>query len=301
MGGLQRLFLRITPIIMLICFICFGITHTFQQEGQANITYLTHETIEVTADNPLTEENEQVTIENYIFDFKSYRDNIDINILKRATTNVIDLQAYQNTLDNFNTIWENGYNPGDILLTLGNASLLIINTLILPINIILTPLRIISGILLTAFSLIGININRQTPIINTLNAILDKATINMINPTFNKELYQDLANTRWYFKQQLTADSVRDENEYPYNLQVYFTTPGGGNYKNIRTRVEVINNVLHIYVIYTDTDNNEIYVYDNGWIYEDSRTTYFTNQNTQGRLEKAYILGYITKNATFIQ
>ena len=286
MGGLQRLFLRITPIIMLICFICFGITHTFQEEGQPNITYLTHETIEVIADNPLTQENEQVTIENYNFDFKSYRENIDINILKRATNNIIDIEAYQKTKDEFNNIWKNGYNAGDIVRTIGNASLLIINTLILPINILIAPLRIISGILLTAFSILGININRQTPIINVLNSILDNAAIPMLRPTFSNDP-NSIINTKWKFNNEIkfSYQSYSATRTYVVNFTIPEST---ATYTKIRTTVNFLETENTIEYFYLDENNVEqsLYVYNNGWIYQNTREiTIISHNMTQEQYE----------------
>ena len=125
MGGLQRLFLRITPIIMLICFICFGITHTFQQEGQPNITYLTSEVITLDDNNTQTT-TDDITIKNYNFDFKSYRENIDINILKRSVNNSLNIDSFKTTINGFRTIWNNGYQVGDVLRSVANGILLII-------------------------------------------------------------------------------------------------------------------------------------------------------------------------------
>ena len=287
MGGLQRLFLRITPIIMLICFICFGITHTFQQERQPNITYLTHETIEVIADDPLTEENEQITIENYNFDFQSYRENIDQNILKRSINKTFDFTTYENVLNTYNEIWEDGYDFLDGVQTLTNTILLIINTLILPINIILVPLRITCGILLTAFSLIGINISRNTPIITALNSIIDNANIPMIEPTYNKG-YNYVNGTTWIFN-----NTIRPSTDLGTEIDAYvtFNSEGGGNYVAMFTR----NGTLY----YKDTQGYEIAVYNsNGWIYQDSKKIINLNIDSLNNLQMRTFMAWLSANAT---
>ena len=175
MNGLQRLFLRITPIIMLICFICFGITHAFQQEGQANITYLTHQTITIDDNNTITT-TDDLTIENYEFDFTAYRTNIqNSNILKRAVTNTIDTQTYKEVIERFNTIWQDGYQFLDGVHTIVNALVLVVDSLIIPINVVITPLRIIAGVL--SFVLILLS-GSKTLDLNPLEYAFDVALFN---------------------------------------------------------------------------------------------------------------------------
>lgn len=287
MGGLQRLFLKITPIIMLICFICFGITHAFQEERQPNITYLTHETIEVIADNPVTEQNEQVTIENYNFDFQSYRDNIDIDILKRATTNVIDVKSYKDTLDEFNNIWEDGYQFGDGIQTIVNAVILVINTLIMPINIIIAPVRVIAGILLTGISLVGIDINRNTAIITSLNAILDNLAIPLINPTFNKDDIRNMTGEVWRFNNNMYGDYAVYEFEFTANNTTY--TAIRQNRTNNTNTVE-----------YRSQNNEWIQVYNAYWLSSNYKTITILNMPDDTD-EKAQIYKYLRGRAEQLQ
>lgn len=193
MGGLGRLFTKIIPIITLVCFLCLGITITFANLNQPNLTYLTTETINVG-----TEENPN-NITYYNLNTIEYMSNMKVDILKQATENTIDTNTYQATINRFNEIWENGYNIGDVLDTIANAILLVINSLIIVINIIILPLRIISGLLLTAFTLIGININNGVIVIPLLKGILNNLAIPLISPTATKDKYiNDLTNTQWY-------------------------------------------------------------------------------------------------------
>lgn len=301
MGGLQRLFLRITPIIMLICFVCLGITHTFQQEGQPNITYLTTETIAIDDNNTETTEDD-ITITNYSFDFKSYRENIDNDIIKRSLDNLIDtdnpqnptdIQKYQANLNIFKTIWEDGYDFGDITGSILNAVILTINTLILPINVVLIPIRITAGILLTAFSILGININRDTGIIKFFNIILDELSIPLINPTWDNELA--MIGQTYYFKMSIESEIGPREDVIAGNYYFEFTSPSGGKYKQLQwiTNAHDQNDTK---IWYYDTDGYQILVYDsknNGWQYQDSRTI------TIMSIEKAELLEmFLTANAT---
>lgn len=225
MSGLQRLFLRITPIITLICFICFGIYHTFETNQTGSITYLSKEVITLNDNATPEDTTDDLTIEQYKFDTKSYVENINQDILKRSTNNVADLTIYERNLATFNLIWEDGYNFGDGIQTIINVGLLLINTLILPINILLVPLRIIAGVLLTAFSIVGINVNSETPIINFLNTILDNLVIPLIDPTQNKEGNHEYDNTVWYF-----VESASNHKE-TRAMNIQFTTTIDGQTK----------------------------------------------------------------------
>lgn len=200
MDGLKHLLFRVIPLITLICFVCFGITHAFQQQDEAPITYLETNYYDksngfVIIENPTEEQKEaDTTLKVYEFNFTAYRNNIDQNILKRSVENTLTLEAYQWTLEQFNKIWDDGYQLFDVTKTIANAIVLVINTLILPINILLIPLRIISGILLTGISLIGININNSTIVAPILIFILDKLTIPFIQPnnTTNYQFYRNI-------------------------------------------------------------------------------------------------------------
>lgn len=287
MGGLQRFFIRITPIIMLICFICFGISYSFETAGSnQQITYLTHETITIDDNETPNDTTDDIVIDDYSFDFRSYRQNINIDILKRATNNIIDIEAYKTTKDEFNNIWKNGYNPGDIVRTVGNALLLVINTLILPINIIIAPLRITSGILLTAFSIIGININNNTGIIKALNSILDNAAIPMLRPTFSNNP-DSIINSTWKFNNEIrfSYQSYSATRTYVVNFSIPEST---ATYTKIRTTVNFLETVNTIEYFYIDENNTEqsLYVYNNGWIYQNAREiTIISHEMTQEQYE----------------
>jgi len=163
----MKIFFRLIPITLLICFLCFGISYIFNIE---NLTYL--QTLQ-------TNNGTKV----YSFDFASYVNNIDINILKRATQNIFDTQTFKNIIEAWTTIWEDGYNFGDLMNTIVNGFIMTIDIIMVIINIPLILLRICSGILLTGLSIIGININNETGIIiPSLNAILDFAAIPYIQP-----------------------------------------------------------------------------------------------------------------------
>ena len=295
MGGLTRLFMRILPIITLICFICFGISYTFETQQTGSITYLSKEVITLN-DNGTPETTDDLTIEQYQFDMVTYTENIDQDILKRSTTKVFQLQTYQAVLDTFNSIWENGYNAGDVMNTVLNASILIIDTLILPINIVLVPLRITAGILLTAFSILGINVSKQTTIINALNFLVDKLNINLISPVYDKP-YSKYNGTYWQMNQNIISQAQGTGNAW--NINVLFESQSGGNYKKITC--QTINSKLHIW--YTDIDNYQIEVYnqDNGWIYQDSRLIFIKANNTLQETDYMLLDLYLTNWATQIQ
>ena len=157
---------KLIPIITLICFVCLGIQILFGTEG---LTYLTYK---YTGNG----------IKIYRFDLNSYVDNLDIDILKRSTTNVINTYTFKNILEAWNTIWADGYQFADVLATIANGFIMLLNAVILIINIPLVILRICSGIILTGMSIVGININANGIIINALNGILDSATIPYIAP-----------------------------------------------------------------------------------------------------------------------
>lgn len=169
-GGLGNFFKKVIPIIMLICFISFGISIIFQN---TDITYLKHITID----------SQGNTLEHnyYTFDFNSYVQNIDIDILKRAITNIIDTESYQDVLNSWETIWTDGYQLGDIFSSIVNGFIMLIDVAITAINFLIVPIRIIAGVLLTGLSILGIDINSNGTIITSLNTLLDSATIPLID------------------------------------------------------------------------------------------------------------------------
>lgn len=163
----MKILAKLIPFTFLLCLVCFGISYVF---GIENLTYLTYNTT-----------NNGMKV--YYFDFIAYTQNIDINILKRATSNVIDTTTFNNIVEAWKTIWEDGYNFGDITTTIVNGFIMVFNIIILLVNIPLVLLRIASGILLTGLSILGININNETGIIiPSLNALLDFGAIDYIQP-----------------------------------------------------------------------------------------------------------------------
>lgn len=275
MGGLERILMRITPIFMLICFICLGITHTFQADYNQQITYMSEVYYDKTnfhpIDNP-TQEQKETALKVYEFDTQSYIDNIDIDILKRATTKTIQFETYIETLESFNTIWDNGYQTGDVLDTILNAVILIINTVLLPINIILVPLRIIAGIFLTAFSLVGININRETAIIIMLNFIIDRLAIPLISTVGNEETAQKLEGSFWV---------LNPPEEKAGNFTFNFQATLNNNYSMTYFDKMII---AKDHIIFRTPQGEQIYIYQDGqWIYGNwSRYVYITNNEFSG-------------------
>lgn len=289
MNGLIKALERITPIVMLICCICFGITYTFDRNETQNITYLTHETI-VVNDRNTTTTADDITIDNYTFDFTSYRQNLDIQILQRATQNVIDIDSYNNVIQNFNRIWQDGYQFGDGIQTIVNALILVIDSIIFPINIFLTPLRIIAGIFLTTFSILGINITRNTPIINMLNGILDNAAIPLINPTFNKDDLDRLVGESFRFNDDIIMGD---------NVFYTFTFKDANNNTYIRMQLEYNENNEMTIIRYIDANNIATTVYINEWANYSYKVVTIVNLplNTD---EKAEIYRFLSLNATQI-
>ena len=269
MGGLKSLFFKLIPLVTLICCVCLGISHAFQTQQTGNITYLTAETITINNNNTPQDTTDDITIENYTFDFATYRQNIDINILKRSTTNTLDINTYTSLLNVFNEIWEDGYNFGDGVQTIINAVILAIDTVIQILNILITPIRIIAGILLTGLSLVGININARTPINTALKGILDYAAIPLIRPTYNANTSDLITGTSWQLPNNMNMTQYYD----PTIFWINFSTPGGGIYTKFECQGIITNNNDYSWIRYTDRDNNVIYVYQNGqWLYEVSKT-----------------------------
>lgn len=279
MTGLQKFFIRITPIIMLICFICFGISHIFTTNNQQNITYLTHETIQI---------NENTTIEDYTYDFQGYIQNANASRLKDSVTTSMEIESWQSLINSFDTIWGNGYDPADITLTLLNGILLIVDGFITAINLLILPIKLSAGIILTALTIMGIKTNNVGIITTTLNGIIDYVTIPLIPPALpsGTPLYY---NTVWYL-----GDNVRITNPYTdvFVADLNITTNGGGIYKRIALYNRG-NNICE--VIYTDTSNAEITVFRTGagWYYNDSRTITISQNNDFTDIEQ-YIGNLLT-------
>lgn len=168
----MRILAKLIPFTFLLCLICLGISYIFNIDG---LTYL------------YSYKNDAEMIV-YDFDFTSYINNIDIDIIKRATKDTIDISKFTGMVENYKTIWENGYQIGDITATITNGFCLIINLVILIINIPLTIARILAGVILTALSLLGININSNSIILKSLNMFLDFASIPYLEPSIVTEI-----------------------------------------------------------------------------------------------------------------
>lgn len=162
----RPLFTKVLPFTLLLCMICFGIDIIFPN---MNVTYLTHTTINGSA--------------LYQFDFTSYFQNLSIDLLKKATTNLIDTETFKNIVETWKTIWEDGYDLGDMLKTIVNGFIMVIDAFLTIINLIIVILRIIIAILLLGMSVIGINIsNPDSTILKALNDIVKSLTIDLVQP-----------------------------------------------------------------------------------------------------------------------
>lgn len=162
----KPLLTKILPFTMLLCIICFGIDIIFPN---MNVTYLTHTTI-----------NGSVL---YQFDFTSYIQNLSIELIRKATSNLIDADTFKEIVDEWKLIWVDGYQFGDVFKTLVNGFIMVIDAFLTFINLIIVVIRIIIAILLMGLSLIGININNPNSLIlKTLNDIVETLTINLIHP-----------------------------------------------------------------------------------------------------------------------
>lgn len=284
MGGLQRFFIRITPIIMLICFICFGITHIFSRNNQQNITYLTSETVQI---------DQNTTINSYTFDFQGYIENANASRLKDSVTNTLDIDSWQSLINSFNTIWGNGYDPADITLTLLNGLLLIVDGFITALNIMILPFKLSAGIILTALAIMGIRTNNVGIITTTLNGIIDYVSIPLIPPALpsGTPIYYE---TVWYLGNNVT---ITNPYEDTFISDINITTNGGGTYKRIAIYNRGFQNNQVIYeVVYTDTNNAEITVFrsDSGWYYNNSRTITITSNNDFTDIEQ--YIGNLLRN-----
>lgn len=163
----MKILAKLIPFAFLLCLVSLGISYIFNIDG---LTYL-------------HSYKSEAGLIVYDFDFTSYFNNINIDIIKRATQDSVDISKFTGMIENYKTIWENGYQIGDITATITNGFCLIINVLILLINIPLTLARIIAGIILTALSLLGININSDSIILKSLNTFLDFGAIDYLEPS----------------------------------------------------------------------------------------------------------------------
>lgn len=163
---IRPLFTKVLPFTMLLCIVCFGIDIIFPN---MNITYLTHTTI-----------NSSVL---YQFDFTSYFQNLSIELLRKATSDMIDTETFKNIVETWKTIWTDGYDLGDIFKTVVNGFIMVIDAFLTIINLIIVILRIIIALLLLGMSIIGINIsNPNSTILTALNDIVESTPITLIQP-----------------------------------------------------------------------------------------------------------------------
>lgn len=262
MDGLKHLLFRVIPLITLICFVCFGITYTFQQQDQTPITYLETNYYDksngfVIIDNPTEEQKEaDTTLKVYEFNFTDYRNNINQNILKRAVEHTLTLEAYQWTLEQFDEIWQDGYQIFDVSKTIANGVVLIINTLILPINILLVPLRIIAGLLLTGMSIIGININNGIIITPILTFILDKLAVPFIAP--NSLAPSQIADERWQFYENINEHWIGNQ-----TIDVEFIIEQDINHVYDKIKIEQYSG-SHVKMSYHIKGGNWTTIFDSG-------------------------------------
>ena len=293
MNGIWNLLKRVIPIITLICFICLGITHTFSLITDENITYMSKvyyntETWQV-IENP-TEEQKETAYTYYSLDTINYLQNINADNLKNSTQRVFDLQAFENTINQFNQIWDNGYQLGDGVRTLINGLLLIFNGLLTAINGILWPVRIVSAIILTAFTLVGIKINNNGIITTTLQWFVNSLAIPLINPTTNVDTNTTLNNQYVKFiNQNLTLGSALVR----IKLDFYFES-------NNRTFTALIadRNIMYYYNVDLPNEDKYTTVYQNGqWVDQAWRDIYITNYNALTDSNVAKIEEFIAKNA----
>ena len=321
MDGLKNLFLKLTPIIFLICCICYGILHTFSSNEESNITYLHTQYVNTETYEPYvnpTDEQKEQALKVYKFDMVSYTQNIDQNILVRSVQKTFNLQNYNNIIESYEVIWQDGYQIGDILKTLLNSVILVLDSIIFPINIILIPLRITAGLILTGMSIIGININKGTAIIPFLNTITDEASIPLINGLYSKEDAQNIIDTTWYLKTEpeskyyktLTTVVAGQLNkiyvDYDIDLQIQPNIQAGGQYVvygGIRTEYKIENNVWHFKIFYKSARGvNEKLIYDNGYVVADEyrEITFLQRFNYEDSEEIKEMLKFLYANANQI-
>lgn len=273
-GGLGNLFKKIIPIIMLVCFICLGITHTFGRFQATETNGVSESNISYISKVDANSETNPNAMSYYTLDVNNYLSNIDFDILKRATNHVIDTETLQDNLRTFNLIWENGYQIGDVSDTIINGILLIINLISTAINLCILPVRIIAGILLTGFALVGIKTNTNGIIINGLNALLDVTAIPLINPTIQQEVTNSLTNTTWKFKNLQIAN---DLSNITINVIFYYTY-NLSTQKYAGIRIDKDNTIIKLYGIREDLMTEDL-IYDDGAYTNHEQIFYINNDN----------------------
>lgn len=164
MNGLKRILFRIIPFVILFSFIGYGITIIFVTE---NITYLSTITI-----------NGQTM---QYFDIASYLRGITARPLIDGFTKVFTIQPWVTQIENFSRIWENGYDLFDVVKSVVAGFLMIANFFILIYNCCTLPARMLAGLILTIFSIAGINITANTPIVTIMKSIIAYYQVPFIN------------------------------------------------------------------------------------------------------------------------
>lgn len=268
MGGLYKVFTKILPIMMLICFISFGILHTFSQVGQGNPTFLSTETINIGTE----EEPDNKTL--YTFDMKGYTENISVEPLKDSISNTIDVTTYERVLNKFNYIWKDGYQFLDGIRTIINGVLLVIDTIITSINIVILPLRITAAIILTGMAIIGINISRDTTIIKGLKAISQLARIPLIQPSYPSGATYYYQGDVFLFKNSLNFQYFENTPSAERHIDIKFITQDNKEWNRIN--IIETRNPTTWKINFQNTNNYDsindryetIYIYDtttSGW------------------------------------
>lgn len=300
MGGLWSVFKKVVPIITLVCFICLGITHTFQQVGADNITYLSTETYDKETwekiENP-TPQEQQEGFTYYTFDTNTYMSNFNVNYLKDASTNVSNLDAFLNTLNKFNEIWEDGYQFLDGVKTIINGLLLIFNGLLTCVNMVLWPVRLLSALILTAFNLVGINTANQIAnngiICSTLYFFCYQLAIPLINPTTNIDGNTRINQTHWLLNNSLTLNSSIWSNRKNF----YFESNG----QEFSSMNDYSNKLYYNYYTQGSTTENQILVYENGqWVNQAYRNITILDKNSLTDNEVEDIYNFLYENGDYI-
>lgn len=170
MGFIKKTLFILIPITLLFCLIAYGIEVIFP--GQ-NLTYLGY----------TTPSGEYFP---YVYDWKSYINNLDITKLLNIITNATDITAFFDKVKDFMDIWQDGYDLGDGIKTIIGILILAVDLGLYVINILFSiGTKLLAGILITVLSLMGINISYgNNAVISVLIDFINIPSIPMI-PIWN--------------------------------------------------------------------------------------------------------------------